>query len=835
MKFKARDYQKECLAKITQAAEQGKKRALVVMAPGLGKTITSAFAVKEFFAGREFSRVLILCHSEEILRQSKEEYQKFFGEEYSYGMFVSNEKATRQTDFLFATFQTMKDNRKGFPKEAFAYIIVDEAHHSKARTYFPTIRYFKPEFLLGLTATPDRLDGQKIEEIYGDPVYELDFVEATCRGLLAECDYELVLDDLSQEDIDKYLDSEEKLSIAQLNKTIFAPKRDEEIVRLIKKYSAEQEDPKTMIFCKSIEHARRVTKLMGDGATLVHNGQSSSTNDIALDAFRDGKIRTIISVQMLNEGINVPDANVIVFLRNTVSPSVFYQQLGRGVRPAPGKKSVKVLDFVGNCERIQTILALKQEIDDFRTQIPVEKTFTHGDGEADLKEKFTLNIATPEFKSRMVNIVEMLDKAKLLSISWSKETAIIALREYADELGRTSITPQDIGLASKRSHIRVPSRRTLQSLFGNVKNAIIAAGLEYERDKAYTERGGFDCEADLFEAARLYAIELGHPEYLTMEEINANLDFPRWETLGKRYHGMGNFFKLAGLKRAKAGHTRYETKQAVRKALQERISSLGGKAPTKKQLRQDKSAPSDSDIRKFYPSYNAAIIDAGGEVNCQDTRGNYSDEAMAKQACQMQKELGRAPSITEWNQNPKTCSASILVRRYGTYNNAMVAYGVIPNPSHGDAGSRNEHDKYIGFLTSDGGLTDDAKQKLQSLIRRNKRKLRKSDLCEENNLPSGSFFHNNGWTLMRLNREVEAERIVSEIFLPGLDLPKSVIHDLQDYVKKVRRPLRRTDIARKQDGIVGIAYFRKRGITSVEIINCLVGSDAILAELDATN
>lgn len=252
MKFKPRNYQKECLAEIAQAVEHGEKRALVVMAPGLGKTITSAFAVKEFFTGREFSRVLILCHSEEILRQSKAEYQKFFGEEYSYGMFVSNEKTTRQTDFLFATFQTMKDNRKDFPKEAFSYIIVDEAHHSKARTYFPTIRYFKPEFLIGLTATPDRLDGQKIEEVYGEPVYELDYVEATCRGLLAECDYELVLDDLSQKDIDKYLDSDDKLSIAQLNSTIFAPKRDEEIVRLIKKYSAEQEDPKTMIFARAL-------------------------------------------------------------------------------------------------------------------------------------------------------------------------------------------------------------------------------------------------------------------------------------------------------------------------------------------------------------------------------------------------------------------------------------------------------------------------------------------------------------------------------------------------------------------------------------------------------
>lgn len=480
MRIKARDYQKECLAEIAKAVESDKRRALVVMAPALGKTITSAFAIKEFFAGRIFSRVLILCHSEEILRQTKKVYQKFFGEEFSYGMYVSNEKTARQTDFLFATFQTMKENRKDFSKDEFAFIVVDEAHHSKARTYFPTIRYFKPEFLLGLTATPDRLDGQDIREIYGDPIYELDFVEATCRGLVAECDYELVLDDLSQEDVDQYLQSDEKLSIAQLNKTIFAPKRDEEIVRLIKQYSSEQDDPKTMIFCKGIEHVRRIAKLMGDDVAIVHNGQSDSSNKKALNAFRDGKIRTIISVQKLNEGVDVPDASVIVFLRNTVSPTVFYQQLGRGIRLSPGKKKVKVLDFVGNCERIQTILRLKQEIDDFRTQTPVEKTYTHGDGEADSREKFTLNIATPEFKSRMVDIIEMLKNVR----TWhhlNPEELISSLQDLAKQLGRSPYVT-DVGKNG------LPAFQAYANAFGSWNKALKAAGLELNTNRGeYTE------------------------------------------------------------------------------------------------------------------------------------------------------------------------------------------------------------------------------------------------------------------------------------------------------------------------------------------------------------
>lgn len=521
MKFKARDYQKECLAEISKTVQAGEKRALVVMAPGLGKTITSAFAIKDFFAGREFGRVLMLCHSEKILRQSKAKYQDFFGEEYSYGMYVNNDKATHQTDFLFATFQTMKENRKDFPRDAFSYIVVDEAHHSKALTYFPTIRYFKPKFLLGLTATPDRLDGQKIEEIYGEPVYELGFIEAECRGLLAECDYELVLDDLSQDDIDRYLDSDEKLSINQLNNTIFAPKRDEEIVRLIKKYSTEQEDPKTMIFCKSIEHARRIAKLMGDEATLVHNGQSDLTNDIALDAFREGKIQTIVSVQMLNEGIDVPDANVIVFLRNTVSPGVFYQQLGRGVRLSPGKKKVKVLDFVGNCERIQTVLELKQEIDDFRIQTPVEKTYTHGDGEADSHENFTLNIATPEFKSWMVDIVEVLGRVKHVHI-WTREEILTIMRKRIADGKDVSVGALDMDPGS-------PCAATCARIFGSFNTMLEELGIA-KRGPKTDERLVLEYYRACQEAS----------QWLSSTDIGQNKSLSTYSTYKKRFGSMEN-------------------------------------------------------------------------------------------------------------------------------------------------------------------------------------------------------------------------------------------------------------------------------------------------------
>lgn len=425
----------------------------------------------------------------------------------------------------------MKGNRKNFPKDEFAYVIVDEAHHSKARTYFPTIRYFQPEFLLGLTATPDRLDGQDIREIYGEPVYELDFVEATCRGLIAECDYRLVLDDLSQEKLDAYLESDEKLSINQLNSTLFIPKRDEEIVRLIGEYSADIENPRMMIFCQTITHARKIAKLLGDEVALVHDKNSDSVNNRALKAFEYGEINTIVSVDMLNEGVDVPDANIVVFLRNTVSPTVFYQQLGRGTRLSDGKDKVRVLDFVDNCNRIKTVLELKQEIDDFRIQTPVEKPYAHGAGEADSREKFTLNIATPEFKVKMVDIVEMLDN---VSQRWNgtKEAVLEELRLMHQRGERP--TAEAIN-----KNPNLPHSTTIMSMFGGyLNNALREAGVPVnQRDRVHMDQNSMIAEGKNM---------LSRNEKITYKSVSENLNLPHVVTVVKVFESIENFALACG-------------------------------------------------------------------------------------------------------------------------------------------------------------------------------------------------------------------------------------------------------------------------------------------------
>lgn len=527
--IKPRFYQKECLTAIDEAIARGEKRALVVMASSLGKTYTAAFAVEKFFADRPlFGRVLILCHSEKILRQTRRRLKKYFGEEFSYGMYANDKKTTRPTNFLFATFQTMKGNRKDFLRDEFAYVIVDEAHHSKARTYFPTIRYFQPEFLLGLTATPDRLDGQDIREIYGEPVYELDFVEATCRGLIAECDYRLVLDDLSQEKLDACLESDEKLSINQLNSTLFIPKRDEEIVRLIGGYSADIENPRMMIFCQTITHARKIAKLLGDEVALVHDKNSDSVNNRALKAFECGEINTIISVDMLNEGVDVPDANIVVFLRNTVSPTVFYQQLGRGTRLSNGKDKVLVLDFVDNCNRIKTVLELKQEIDDFKLYPPHGDEGTHGDGEADSREKFTLNIATPEFKAREVDIIDLLERA-VTGKRWTKEEIIAGLQKMYAEGEKVTCETVD-------AYPGLPTASAIIKVFGTFNKALEMAGIPQNHVLMKKEREELIREGEAM---------LARGEKITYVTVDANPNLPAASTVANEFGGSLKTFQDA--------------------------------------------------------------------------------------------------------------------------------------------------------------------------------------------------------------------------------------------------------------------------------------------------
>lgn len=397
--YKPRSYQENCLEALASARAQGETKALVVMASGLGKTLTGAFDIREYLKVNENGRVLVLCHSAAILSQTKETFKAIFGDGYSYGMYNGMEKAAHRTDFLFANLQSINLHSDEFDPDEFCYVVVDEAHHSPAETYRKAIEHFRPQFLLGMTATPDRMDDADLAEIFGKTVFEYDLISAVGDGWLSEIDYRLELDEL--ENLETVLDSGEPVSLSQLNREFFIPKRDEEIVRLIRERSAEKTDPTTVIFCQTIAHAEKFAELMGDAA-VIHSGLDSDVIAERLEGFRSGSIKTVCAVDMLNEGIDIPRTDVIVFLRVTQSKIVFFQQLGRGLRLAEGKGKVLVLDFVATAERLDQIFDLERE-------------FKRGGGSvkraASERENFTLTIDTPKFRERMVDIINLIECA----------------------------------------------------------------------------------------------------------------------------------------------------------------------------------------------------------------------------------------------------------------------------------------------------------------------------------------------------------------------------------------------------------------------------------------
>lgn len=393
-----RTEQVECLDAIQLARLSGNERALVQMATGLGKTTVVAADVKRFLSENPSKRVLFLCHQNDILAQAKQRFEQIIGDEYSYGNFTGEEHNYHAVSCLFASFQTMNNWREAFNRDEFDYIVVDESHHGKAVTYEPTLNYFQPEFLLGMTATPDRHDLLNIREIFGEEIFRLSLEEAIARDLLTTVDYHVITDDIADATV-LYDTDGRKFSIKQLDRTIFAPKRNEEIVRIINEYGDTISNAKRIIFCKSIEQTEEFARYF-DRAAPLHSSLTSGEQDNYIQMFRNGDIDTLLTVDMFNEGIDIPDANQIVFLRSTQSKTVFLHQLGRGLRKAPGKEFVQVLDFVANCDRLAILDEVWKEVERYLSKNGTRQT----------PDTLRIDIGEVHFSEAARDILELLSE-----------------------------------------------------------------------------------------------------------------------------------------------------------------------------------------------------------------------------------------------------------------------------------------------------------------------------------------------------------------------------------------------------------------------------------------
>jgi len=216
-----------------------------------------------------------------------------------------------------------------FSPDEFPYIIVDETHHSQAPSHLKVVGHFKPKFLLGATATPDRADGLDIRSVFGEEVFNLPLEKALARGLLTRVDYRLVTDEISFDRINHANVGD--FSLEDIDHTVFVPKRDEEIVASLDRHASELSEQRVIVFASTIPRAEQLAHSIG-GSVPIHSRISTKDRLVRLEMFRQGIIRAVTTVDCFNEGIDIPEANVIVFLRSTSSMRIFYQQLGRGLR-----------------------------------------------------------------------------------------------------------------------------------------------------------------------------------------------------------------------------------------------------------------------------------------------------------------------------------------------------------------------------------------------------------------------------------------------------------------------------------------------------------------------
>lgn len=360
--FEPRGAQIEALCALENTRAEGARRALVQAATGVGKTYLAAFDSKKY------ERVLFVAHREEILKQAAESFKNVRNSE-DYGFFDGESKCTDKS-VIFASVATLGRNEylnnKYFPSDYFNYVVIDEFHHAINDQYQRIVNYFKPQFLLGLTATPERMDGRNIYEIcdYNVP-YEISLKEAINKGMLVPFHYYGIFDDT---DYSKIHIVRGRYDEKELNETYIGNVHRYE---LIYKYYCKYGSRQALGFCCSKEHAREMAKEFssrGIPSVAVFSdasGKYTEKRNVAIQKLKNGEIKVIFSVDMFNEGVDITSVDMVMFLRPTESPIVFLQQLGRGLRKYRGKEFLTVLDFIGNYEkagRVRFLLEGKTDV-----------------------------------------------------------------------------------------------------------------------------------------------------------------------------------------------------------------------------------------------------------------------------------------------------------------------------------------------------------------------------------------------------------------------------------------------------------------------------------------
>lgn len=333
--------QKAALEQIQIVREEGHDRGLVISATGTGKTYLSAFDVRRYRP----EKMLFIVHREQILLQAKEDYQRVLGGAPSDFGILSGTSKDRDAKYLFTTIQTLSQKHvlNDFAKEEFDYILIDEVHKAGAPSYLKVIEYFKPKFLLGMTATPERTDDFNIYELFNYNIaYEIRLQEALEEDMLCPFHYFGVTD---VEYNGELIDGDAIFS------QLVTQERVEHIIEKINYYGHSGERLTGLMFCSRKDEAVELSRALNDKGfrtEALTGDHSQEERKQAIDRLENGALDYIITVDIFNEGVDIPKVNQVVMLRQTQSSIIFIQQLGRGLRKHQSKDFVTIIDFIGN-------------------------------------------------------------------------------------------------------------------------------------------------------------------------------------------------------------------------------------------------------------------------------------------------------------------------------------------------------------------------------------------------------------------------------------------------------------------------------------------------------
>ncbi len=359
-----RDYQDDAVSELWSDL-QGKQRALLILATGLGKTVVGGEIIGRFLRGKPDQDVLVVAHTKDLVNQLERALWRHLPKGVKTQVLTGDDKPGDLHGVTCATVASALDAvLRGWRP---GLVMVDETHHVGEDGQFDRLLTELADALqFGVTATPWRADQYDIEQRFGVASYKLGIEEGMRRGYLAAVDYRLFVDNIDWDVVRQA--SENRYSLKELNSKLFLVQRDDAVIDALSDAWRNVVDPRGIIFCQSIQHCEHMEQVVRRrpewrNARSIHANMAKRERQQRLLDFRSGRIPLLIAVDILNEGVDVPDVNILAFARVTHSRRIFVQQLGRGLRLRTGKNEVVALDFVSDIRRVAALLNIRRQLD----------------------------------------------------------------------------------------------------------------------------------------------------------------------------------------------------------------------------------------------------------------------------------------------------------------------------------------------------------------------------------------------------------------------------------------------------------------------------------------